>query len=166
MPSLFRCGKASYWHGIKGWWADRGNGEDMGGPFRGPRIAQAWAEGPLRAEFERQEQVREEKRQTRQAAQEQREEAKARRTWGDAPADARGLSVGQIWAMKQEAFKGRQVLILEIRKTSVVVLTRAQPKERWKHANRDVREARGLLRVYRLVGTGKIPKVPASRRAG
>ena len=155
-PSLFRCDGAAYWKGGKGWWADQGDGVNHG-PFRGPRLAQSCAEEQLRAkqaEREAKAQLRAEQKTARQAA---REDEKARETWGTVSAADRRLAPGQRWSMKQLYLESNEILILEVRKKTVVVLARADGRP-WSRAERDTRSLGTVPRLYRLLGTARIPK--------
>jgi hypothetical protein len=139
--------KASYWKGTKGWWAKREGTAAMGGPFKTPKQAREWAEEPFRAEFEEGQQF------ARQLAEERNAqvEAKARQTWGELPPEERVLRPGQIWQMKQEKFQDRQVLILDVRKDTVVVQARSGEIP-WEECLRDTRSIPGVLRLYRYLG--------------
>ena len=59
--------------------------------------------------------------------------------------------------MKQEAFRDHQVLILQLRKQSVLALVRSD-KTRWRACPQDVRSNHALLHLYRYQGEAKIPR--------
>jgi hypothetical protein len=59
--------------------------------------------------------------------------------------------------MKQEAHKDHQVLILQLRKQSVLALIRSN-KQRWSTCPQDVRSNHALLHSYRYQGEAKIPR--------
>lgn len=155
-PSLFRCQGAAYWKGMKGWWADPGDGVPCG-PFRGPRIAQACAEEQLRAKLAERKAKAQAKAEEVSARRKLREEAKARETWGKVPADERHLAPGQRWSLKQLYREAHEILILEVRKTTVVVLARSDGRP-WSKAERDTRSLGTVPRLYRLLGTAKLPR--------
>lgn len=150
LPNAFLFKKASYWKGQKGWWASRGDGSEMQGPFRGPRLAQAWAEEPYRAEWE----AKVEKQRARKAEQEgkakEKRESQARSTWGDLPPERRQLRKGQIWVRRGDSFAGQQIKIVEVRKETVMVRTRMD-KTPWAKTAEDVRGIRDLMRLYRFL---------------
>lgn len=155
-PNLFRFKKASYWKGSKGWWASRGEGDEIHGPFRGPRIAQAWAEEPYRLEWETQAGLRQAKRDAKDQAAQERIEARALATWGSLPPGQRTLCQGQIWVRRGESFGNQQLLIMEVRKATAIVKTRNDTTA-WAKAPTDIREIKEVLRLYRFLGrsTGK-----------
>lgn len=154
MPGLnkgFALGAhGAVWKGQKGWWASRKGSEGQQGPFGGYRQAQAWVEEPLvAAEREKAE------RRTRKAEQAAQDQASAReaqeaRTWGALPAAERVLRPGQVWAHK--ANPGRQAMLLEVRKDTLVGLFRSDPALAWKDAARDTKDLRAFLRLFVFLG--------------
>ena len=99
-PNAFRYKKASFWKGQKGWWASRGEGDEIHGPFRGPRLAQAWAEEPYRLEWEAQAAMRQTKQAAKEKESHEKLEAHAREIWGDLLPDQRELGAKQVWARR------------------------------------------------------------------
>lgn len=150
LPNAFTYRRASYWKGQKGWWASRGDGSEMHGPFRGPRLAQAWAEEPYRMAWEAERAERLAREAERAAKAKARSESKAQGTWGDLPPDRRSLRPKQVWARKGESMGQQQVQILEVRKATVVVRARSD-RTAWGKSPTDVRDIRELLRLYRFL---------------
>lgn len=172
---IFQWGrKAAYWKGKKGWWASRQGTEGIKGPFRTPGAAQKWAEEPFREQHQAaQQKAREaaqqavEQRKARRAAQLAREaeralaqEAKDTATWNGLPAEARHIQAGQVWAMKDPRFEQHQILVVDVKKTIAVVLARESSSTPWKGLGSEPRTLAHLPRVYRLVGTAKVPALP------
>lgn len=156
MPKAFSLVGAKgtlYWRGKVGWWAQRPGTSGMQGPFSRDYEARRWAEEPLRQAFERKAQARADKA----AAQEAQREAALASTWGALPPEARKLRPGQVWAMKAEAFQEHLVLIVELRKESVLALVRSDRKP-WGICPKDVRSHHALLHLYRYQGEAKVPK--------
>lgn len=157
VPDAFHLGTtASYWRKKGLWWAMRkvGTGAETKietKKFRGPGPAKAWAEEFALEAAEKKMELRVRKLAAKQAARDAEIEARKRLTWGRMPVGGRQLGKDQIWAMKSRALRANQVLIVEIRKTTVVVLTR-KGEEPWDKAPRDVRMSTGLTRLYRYVG--------------
>lgn len=146
--SAFRLGNhGSYWKGKKGWWASRKGDENIKGPFRGPNQARQWVEEPLREIHAK----RVENFLGRQQDRLAEAEAKVRRTWGELAPEERVLQPGQVWAMKDPAYPDRQLLLVSIRKDTVVALVRAGEAP-WSQSKRDVRAIQGIPRLYRLIG--------------
>jgi hypothetical protein len=142
-----------YWRGTKGWWAQRPGSDGMVGPFSRDHQARKWAEEPDRLAQEQKVQA--------DIAKAANKEAQAEKVltniWGSLPPDERKLRPGQVWGMKQEAFKDHQVLILQLRKESVLALVRSDKKP-WGVCPQDVRSNHALLHLYRYQGEVKIPK--------
>lgn len=169
--------KAAYWKGQKGWWASRTGSNGIKGPFRTPGSARAWAEEPFREQHRiAQQQAREEAQQTlevkraRLASQKARalelaeaREAKDLVTWNRLPADARVVQPGQVWALKDPRFEQRQVLVVEVKRTIAVVLARDSKATPWKGLTCESRTLGHLPRLYRLVGTAKVPGASKSQ---
>ena len=59
--------------------------------------------------------------------------------------------------MKQEAFREHQVLIVQLRKQSVLALIRSDKKP-WRACPQDVRSNHALLHLYHYKKEAKIPK--------
>ena len=169
---IFQWGrKAAYWKGRKGWWASRQDHEGIKGPFRTPGTAQKWAEAPfrelhrLKVQKDREEaQQAQEDRRAKRAAHQARDEAKAQEreaqalaTWKNLPPEERTLQAGQIWAMKDPRFSGHQILVVEVKRTIAVVLALDAKATPWKDLPREPRTLGHIPRVYRLVGTAKVP---------
>jgi hypothetical protein len=142
-----------YWRGTKGWWAQRPGSDGMVGPFSRDHQARKWAEEPARLAHELKRQADAAKLATEAA----RAEEVQGRTWGSLPPAERQLRPGQVWAMKQEAHQNHQVLILQLRKESVLALIRSDKKP-WGACPQDVRSNHALLHVYRYLGVAKLPK--------
>jgi hypothetical protein len=142
-----------YWRGSKGWWAQRPDSDGMVGPFPRDHQARKWAEEPARLAHEQKLQATLARAAAREAAAE-RAQAK---TWGTLPPGEREFRPGQVWGMKQEAHRDHQVLILHLRKESVLVLVRSE-KSPWRTCPQDVRSHHALLHLYRYQGEAKIPK--------
>ncbi len=136
----------SVWKGAKGWWASR-KGEENIQRFKGPNQAKAWVEEPLRIAHE----ARMAKVAARHEERSARAEEKALRTWGDVTPEDRVLQPGQVWALKDPAYPDRQLLVLGVRKDTVVALTRVDGTP-WSGCKRDVRSIESVPRLYRLVG--------------
>ena len=142
-----------YWRGTKGWWAQRPGSDGMVGPFSRDHQARKWAEEPARLAHEQKVQA-----DLAKAANKEAEAEKVlRNIWGSLPPGERKLRPGQVWGMKQEAFKDHQVLILQLRKESVLALVRSDKKP-WGVCPQDVRSNHALLHLYRYQGEAKIPK--------
>lgn len=163
VPDAFHLGTtASYWRKKGLWWAMRkvGSGAETkveSKKFRGPAPAKAWAEEFALEAAQKKQELRAKKLAAKQAVKDAAIEAKKRLTWGRMPAGDRQLAKDQIWAMKSRALRTNQVLIVEVRKTTVVVLVR-KGEEPWDKAPRDVRMSTGLTRLYRYVGTQGEPE--------
>ena len=142
-----------YWKGTKGWWAQRPGSNGMVGPFSREHQARKWAEEPARLAYEQKVQAATAK----MAAKDAKKEELQRSTWGALPPGERKLRPGQVWAMKQEAFKDHQLLILQLRKKSVLALIRSDKKP-WRVCARDVRSNHALMHIYRYTKEAKIPK--------
>lgn len=177
---IFQWGrKAAYWKGKKGWWASRQDHEGIKGPFRTPGAAQRWAEEPFREQHQIQAQkdrdaahqvleARRAKRVARQArdlAKAQEREAQALATWNHLPPTERTLQPGQVWAMRDPRFEGHQILVIEVKRTIAVVQARDSRATPWKGLPREPRTLAHIPKVYRLVGTAKVPG-SAARKAG
>jgi hypothetical protein len=142
-----------YWRGTKGWWAQRPGSDGMVGPFSRDHQARKWAEEPDRLAHEQKVQA-----DLAKAANKEAEAEKAlKNIWGSLPPSERKLRPGQVWGIKQEAFKDHQVLILQLRKESVLALVRSDKKP-WGVCPQDVRSNHALLHLYRYQGEAKIPK--------
>ena len=142
-----------YWRGTKGWWAQRPGSEGMVGPFSRDHQARKWAEEPARLAHEQKVQA-----DIAKAADKEAEAEKVlKNIWGSLPQGERQLRPGQVWGMKQEAFKDHQVLILQLRKQSVLALVRSDKKP-WGVCQQDVRSNHALMHLYRYQGEAKIPK--------
>ena len=142
-----------YWKGTKGWWAQRPGSNGMVGPFSRDHQARKWAEEPARLEFEQKAQAATAK----MAAREAKREELQRSVWGALAPEERKLRPGQVWAMKQEAFREHQVLIVQLRKQSVLALIRSDKKP-WRACPQDVRSNHALLHLYHYKKEAKIPK--------
>lgn len=169
---IFQWGrKAAYWKGKKGWWASRQDVEGIKGPFRTPGAAQKWAEEPFR-EQHRQAQVKardealktQEGRKAKRAAQQarvaelaQEREVRELATWKGLPVELRKVGPGQVWAMRDPRFEQHQILVVEVKKTIVVVLARDARATPWRGRSPESRTLSHLPRLYRLVGTAKVP---------
>ena len=157
VPDAFHLGTTvSYWRKKGLWWAMRkvGSGAETKvetKKFRGPAPAKAWAEEFAREAARKKMELRERKAAVKQAAKDAAIEARKRLTWGRMPAGNRQLGKDQVWVMKSPALRTNQVLIVEVRKTTVVVLVR-KGEEPWGKAPRDVRMSTGLTRLYRYIG--------------
>ncbi len=154
MPCFQWGKKAAVWKGGKGWWASREGHEGIHGPFRSRNQAQAWAEAPWREAFESKVAVKAEAQAEKAAA----ERAKAEATWAGLPEAQRKVAPGQVWSLRDGRMAGYEVLVLEVKKAIAAVLARKSPTEPWKDAPRTVRSLSTLPRLYRLVGTAKLPK--------
>lgn len=169
---IFQWGrKAAYWKGKKGWWASRQGVEGIQGPFRTPGAAQKWAEEPFRERHRQaQQKLKEqaqravESRKAQRAAQQaraaeaaQQREVRELDTWNGLPAEARRVSAGQVWAMRDPRFEQHQVLVVEVKKTIAVVLARDARSTPWKGLPQESRTLAHLPRLYRLVGMAKVP---------
>ena len=172
---IFQWGrKAAYWKGKKGWWASRQDFEGIKGPFRSPGSAQKWAEEPFREQHRAaQQKLRDETqralaaRKAKRAAQKAQalvlagaREARDLHTWKGLPAEARLVQPGQVWAMKDPRFKHHQILVVEVKKKIAVVHARDSRATPWKGLTREPRTLGHLPRLYRLVGTAKVPGHP------
>lgn len=175
--NIFQWGrKAAYWRGKKGWWASRKDHEGIHGPFRTPGAAQKWAEEPFRlAHREKQEALRlealkeKEERRARFEARKARAAERAREreeaalvTWNGLPPEERTVQAGQVWAMRDPRHDGHQILVVEVKKKIAVVHARDTKGKAWRGLPREPRTLGHIPKLYRLVGTAKIP--PASRR--
>ncbi len=147
-----------YWKGTKGWWAQRPGSNGMVGPFSRDYQARKWAEEPARLGHEKKVQAAAAKI----AAQAAQKEELQRSTWGTLTPGERKFRPGQVWAMKQAAFKEHQVLILQLRKQSVLALIRSEKKP-WRACPQDVRSNHALLHLYRYKREAKIPRGKAKR---
>jgi hypothetical protein len=171
-PSLFQWGKlAAYWKGAKGWWASRKGYEGIQGPFRTPGAAQRWAEEPFREAHRTRELAAREKlaeskekkaaqkaaKHEREAAHAQAREAQALVTWKGLLAEARVVRSGQVWALRDSRHATQQILVVEVKKTIAVVLARPDKGTPWKGLSREPRTLSHLPKLYRLVGTAKVP---------
>jgi len=172
---LFQWGKkAAYWKAAKGWWASRQGHDGIKGPFRTPGGAQTWAEEPFREQHRlAQEKLRNEARQAlearsqkraakqaRETAQTEAHEAKELLTWNGLPLAERKVQVGQVWAMKDPRFEQHQILVVEVKKTIAVVQVRNSKATPWKGQPQEPRTLGHLPKVYRLVGSAKVPAQP------
>ncbi len=146
--------RGAAWKGAKGWWASRQDHEGIQGPFRSLKQAQAWAEEPWRSLHEAKATVRAEALALRNAA----SKAKADATWGGLPEAERKVAPGQVWALRDARMAGYEVLVLEVKRAIAAVRARTSATEPWKEAPREVRSLSTLPRLYRLVGTAKLPK--------
>lgn len=170
-PNLFQWGRqAAYWKGAKGWWASRKGHEGIQGPFRTPGAAQRWAEEPFRDMHRAKEQAARDKvedaktrkavqrsaRREREALRDQAREAQALITWKGLPPEERMVRAGQVWALRDPRHP-QQVLVVEVKKTIAVVLAREGKGTPWKGLSREPRTLSHLPRLYRLVGTAKVP---------
>ncbi len=142
-----------YWRGTKGWWAQRPGSEGMVGPFSRDHQARKWAEEPAREAHAQKVQAAQAKAARRSAEAEQVQ----LNTWGVLPPAERKLCPGQVWGMKQESFQDHQLLILQLRKESVLALIWSGKKP-WGLCPQDVRSHHAILRLYRYQGEAKIPK--------
>jgi hypothetical protein len=143
----------SVWKGQKGWWASRKGMDGQQGPFGGHRQAQAWVEEPLvQAGREKADRQAEKARQASEKKTSARE-AKDARTWGDLPPGERSLQPGQVWAHR--ANPGREAMVLEVRRDTLVGLFRSDPDLPWKDAARDTKDIQAFLRQYGYRGSGK-----------
>ena len=142
-----------YWRGTKGWWAQRPGSDGMVGPFSRDHQARKWAEEPARLAHD----LKVKATLAKLAAKAAETEKAQVSIWGSLPASERKLRPGQVWGMKQEAFKDHQVLILQLRKQSVLALVRSD-KTRWRACPQDVRSNHALLHLYRYQGEAKIPR--------
>lgn len=169
---IFQWGrKAAYWKGRKGWWASRQNFEGIKGPFRTPGSAQKWAEEPFReqhrlAQLKRRDEAQHalEERRTRVAAKRahaaeraQQHEAKELVTWKGLPVEARRVQPGQVWAMRDPRFAQHQILVVEVKRKIAIVHARDSKATSWRRLTREPRTLSHLPRLYRLVGTAKVP---------
>lgn len=169
---IFQWGrKAAYWKGKKGWWASRQGVEGIKGPFRTPGAAQKWAEEPFRDQHRQAQQKlhdealqAQEGRKAKRAAQQERlaelaqqREARELATWKGLPAESRRVLPGQVWAMRDPRFEQHQILVVEVKKTIAVVLARDARATPWRGLAPESRTLTHLPRLYRLVGTAKVP---------
>ena len=138
------------WKGHKGWWASRKGQAGIQGPFRGYRLAQAWVEEPLNQAREARQREQAQAREERAARRREAQAAQASRTWGDLPEDKQVLAPGQVWLHK--TVEGREAVVLEVRKDTVVALFRSAAAVSLQEAVRDTVDLRGFLRVYRYQG--------------
>ncbi len=146
--------RAAVWKGGKGWWASREGQDGIQGPFRSMKQAQAWAESPWREKHDARMALKTEAEETRAAALRAKEES----TWGGLPEEARKIAVGQVWALRDGRLAGYEVLVLEVKRATAGVLSRRSQSEAWAEAPREVRSLATLPRLYRLVGSAKVPK--------
>jgi hypothetical protein len=146
--SLGNQGKV--WKGHKGWWASRKGQAGIQGPFRGYRLAQAWVEEPLNRAREAKEREKAQVREERVTRRREAQAALASRTWGDLPEEKQVLAPGQVWLHK--TVEGREAVVLEVRKDTVVALFRSAAAVSLQEAVRDTIDLRGFLRVYRYQG--------------
>ena len=157
VPDAFHLGTvASYWRKKGLWWAMRkvGSGAESKTEtkkFRGPAPAKAWAEEFALEAAKKKLELREQRLAAKQAVKDAAAEARKRLTWGRMPLGERQLGVDQVWAMKSQARCENQILVVEIRKTTVLVLTR-RGEEPWDPTKRDVRVIEAVTRLYRFVG--------------
>jgi hypothetical protein len=173
-PTLFQWGKqAAYWKGAKGWWASRKGYEGIQGPFRTPGAAQRWAEEPFReahrarelaaraklAEAKGKKAAQKEAKREREAERAQAREAQALITWKGLPPEERVVRPGQVWALRDPRH-AQQILVVEVKKTIAVVLAREGRSTPWKGLPRGPRTLGHLPKLYRLVGTAKVPPGP------
>ena len=149
-----------YWKGRAGWWAQRAGDTKIHGPFSREHQARKWAEEPSRIAFEK----RILDAAARDAAREAKEEQVQVNIWGSLPTAERKLRAGQIWGMKAKAHESHQILIVDIRKGSVLALVRSG-KRPWGICVTDVRSNHALLHLYRYLGEGKIPKAHSDGRS-
>lgn len=154
MPCYQWGKRAAVWRGAKGWWASRQGQEGIQGPFRSMKQAQAWAESPWRERHDAKIASVLEAKETKAALQAAKEAA----TWGGLPEEKRSLAAGQVWALRDGRLAGYEILILEVKRTTAGVLSRRSQSEPWKDAAKEVRSLATLPRLYRLVGTAKVPK--------
>jgi hypothetical protein len=142
-----------YWRGTKGWWAQRPGSNGMVGPFSRDHQARKWAEEPARLTHEQKTQAA----LAKAAAKEAEAEKTLASIWGALPPDERKFRAGQVWGMKQEAHRHHQVLILQLRKQSVLALIRSDNRP-WGVCPQDVRSHHALLHLYHYLGEAKLPK--------
>lgn len=143
----------SYWKGNKGWWASRKGTKGIQGPFKGSALARTWAEEPFLEKARARAAKTEERKAARQAA---REEAQIK-IWGSQlHPEERRLAKGQIWVMRHPKFPTHQILIMDVRKDSVVALIRSDDTP-WKNCPHDVRSHHAILRLYRFVSIESRP---------
>jgi len=138
------------WKGRKGWWASRKGQAAIQGPFRGYRQAQAWVEEPLAQVAQERAAARAQKAEQASRERADRREETALRTWGELPPEERVLRPGQVWAHKTRA--GREAMVLEVRKDTLVGLFRSDSGLAWKEAARETKDVQGFLKVYRFKG--------------
>jgi hypothetical protein len=148
--------------------------EGIKGPFRTPGAAQKWAEEPFREQHRAaQQKLRDEaqqaleKRRSRVAAQKahtaelaQEREARELATWKGLPAEERRVQPGQVWALRDATHGQHQILVVEVKKTIAVVLARDAKSTPWRGLAREPRTLSHLPRLYRLVGSAKVPRPP------
>jgi hypothetical protein len=146
--------RAAVWKAKKGWWASREGFEGIQGPFRSMKQAQGWAEAPWREKHEARAAAKSEAAEGRAAALRAKEEA----TWGGLPEGERKVAPSQVWALRDGRLAGYEVLVVEVKRATAGVLVRRSQGEPWKDAPREVRTLATLPRLYRLVGTTKVPK--------
>ena len=169
--TIFQWGaKASFWKGLKGWWASRQDHEGIKGPFRSSLAAQKWAEVPFREKHKERlgilrekinkaaeaKRLRKEARGARKGARASLREAKALETWNGLPQEKRLILPGQVGAMKGERFHDHETLVVEVKKRIVVVLRREGDRP-WKGCARQPMSIGPLPRLYRLVGEANLP---------
>jgi len=169
---IFQWGKqAAYWKGAKGWWASRKGHEGIQGPFRTAHAAQSWAEEPFRDahrtkiqaqrdEARRIEENRVAKRNALKAREAERtrlREEQALQTWNGLPPDARHVTAGQVWALRDPKHASHQVLVVEVKKTLAIVLARDSKATPWKGLPQEPRTLSHLPKLYKLVGAARIP---------
>ena len=175
---IYQWGRqAAYWRGSKGWWASRQGHEGIQGPFRTPGAAQKWAEGPFREAHRAKELALREKAQQAEAGRIARRETQrarlaerarvleeqARATWNGLPPEARQVEAGQVWALRDARHGSHQVLVVEVKKTNAVVLAREGKGTPWKGLTPEARTLGHLPKLYRLIGTAKVPSTGRKR---
>jgi hypothetical protein len=156
MPGLrgFTLGShGSVWKGQKGWWASRKGTDGHQGPFGGHRLAQAWVEEPLVQAAQEKEARRTERAEQASQKKASAREAQDAKTWGALPPEERTLRPGQIWAHK--ANPGREAMVLEVRRDTLVGLFRSDPARPWKDAERDTKDVRAFLKQYGYRGVSR-----------
>jgi len=172
-PNLFQWGKqAAYWKGAKGWWASRKDHEGIQGPFRTANAAQRWAEEAFREAHHARERATREKLEAararkaaqktalreKQEARNQARETLALATWNGLPLEGRVVCEGQVWALRDPRNASREILVVEVKKTLAIVLAREAKGTPWKGLHPEPRTLSHLPRLYRLVGSAKVPK--------
>lgn len=155
---IFQWGqKAAYWKGAKGWWASRKGHEGIHGPFRTPGAAQRWAEAPFREAHQAKEAETKAKAKDLQVRKAAQKEAQAQATWNGLPPEARVVREGQVWALRNPRHASHEILVVEVKKIVAVVLARSGQDTPWKGLRREPRTLSHLPKLYRLVGSAKVP---------